>query len=107
MNLQNSTEWKEKTMKTFYDETFDKYLQCTSKRKTFPDQIKEGTVYHCKGKFFDGEDYYTNVYLSSKNRETELHIGTLSLKHFSECIDLKKWSNMSMPNSDDEIIIKK
>ena len=78
---------KGKDMKPFYDETFYKYLQCTSERKTFPDQIKEGTVYHCKGKFFDGEDSYTNIYLSSKNGETELHIGTLNLKHFSECID--------------------
>ena len=72
-------------MKPFYDETFNKYLQCISERKTKPDQIKEGTVYHCKGKFFDGEDYYTNVYLPSKNGETE--IGMLNLKHFSECID--------------------
>ena len=51
-------------MKTFYDETFDKYWECTSKRKTFPDQIKEGTVYHCKGKFFDGGDKYVNAKFS-------------------------------------------
>lgn len=72
-------------MGTFYDSSFDCYMQCTSERKTNPNQIKMGAVYHCKTKFFDGEDLYTHVFLPTDNGETE--IGILKLEHFTECID--------------------
>lgn len=72
-------------MRTFYDSSFDCYMQCVSIRETLPEQIKIGTVYHCKTKFFDGEDWYTHVFLPTDNGEIE--IGTLKLEHFTECIN--------------------
>lgn len=41
-------------MESFYDSSFDCYMQCVSARELVPSQIKVGTVYHCKEKFFDG-----------------------------------------------------
>lgn len=72
-------------MELLYDSSFDCWMQCVSIRETQPEQIKIGTVYHCKTKFFDGEDWYTHVYLPSCNGEIE--IGKLKLAHFSEFID--------------------
>ena len=72
-------------MGTFYDSSFDCYMQCVSIRETQSEQIKIGTVYHCKTKFFDGEDCYTHVFLPTDNGEIE--IGTLKLEHFTECIN--------------------
>nr|DAH71484.1 MAG TPA: hypothetical protein [Caudoviricetes sp.] len=72
-------------MGTFYDSSFNCYMQCISIREAIPNQIKIGTVYHCKTKFFDGEDLYTHVFLPTDNGEIE--IGTLKLEHFTECID--------------------
>lgn len=71
-------------MATFYDSLFDCYMQCISIIETIPNQIKIGVVYHCKTKFFDGEDLYTRVFLPTDNGEIE--IGTLKLEHFTECI---------------------
>lgn len=72
-------------MGTFYDSSFDCYMQCISIRETIFNQIKIGTVYHCKTKFFDGEDLYTHVFLPTDNGEIE--VGTLKLEHFTECIN--------------------
>ena len=71
-------------MESLYDLSFDCYMRCISIRKGFPDHIKIGTIYHCKTKFFDGEDWYTRVFLPSNNEEIE--IGTLKLEHFTEHI---------------------
>lgn len=78
-------EREEIRMGLFYDSSFDCWIQCVSIRETLPEQIKIGTVYHCKTKFFDGEDLYTHVYLPYGDKEIE--IGMLNLKHFSEFID--------------------
>lgn len=72
-------------MGAFYDSSFDCYMQCVTTREIFSEQLKIGTVYHCKTKFFDGKDLYTHVFLPSDNGDIE--IGILKLEHFTEYID--------------------
>ena len=72
-------------MEAFCDSSFNCYMQCVTTRGIFSKQLKVGTVYHCKTKFFDGEDLYTHVFLPSDNGDIE--IGILKLEHFTECID--------------------
>lgn len=38
-------------MGNFYDSSFDCYMQCVTTRGIFSEQLKVGTVYHCKTKF--------------------------------------------------------
>ena len=72
-------------MGTFYDSSFDCYMQCITTRGIFSEQLEIGTIYRCKTKFFDGEDLYTHVFLPSCNGDIE--IGILKLEHFTEYID--------------------
>ena len=72
-------------MGLLYDSSFDCWMQCVSIIETQQEHVEIGTVYHCKTKFFDGEDWYTHVYLPSCNGEIE--IGTLKLANFSEFLD--------------------